>query len=112
MAKKRPLFKNETEEARWYDEHRDELDDYFDPVTPKQAQEIRDILSGIPKDEAVTQAKEAASRLGPAKAINIRLIPQDIERAKMLAAKKGIGYQTLLKMLIHEALEREESRVS
>jgi len=42
-------------------------------------------------------------------AISLRLQPSDIERAKRLATKKGIGYQTLLKMIIHEALEREDA---
>jgi predicted DNA binding CopG/RHH family protein len=34
----------------------------------------------------------------------------DIERARKLSAKKGLGYQTLIKMLLHESLEREEKR--
>jgi predicted DNA binding CopG/RHH family protein len=34
----------------------------------------------------------------------------DIDRARVLAEKKGIGYQTYMKMLLHEALEREENR--
>jgi predicted DNA binding CopG/RHH family protein len=33
-----------------------------------------------------------------------------LERARKLAAPKGIGYLTYLKMLLHEALGREERR--
>ncbi len=33
----------------------------------------------------------------------------DIERARRLADRKGLGYQTYMKMLLHEALNREES---
>lgn len=38
----------------------------------------------------------------------IRLAPEDISRARTLAERRGLRYQTYLKMLIHEALEREE----
>ncbi len=33
----------------------------------------------------------------------------DIERARRLADHKGLSYETYLKMLLHEALNREES---
>ena len=36
--------------------------------------------------------------------------PEDIKRARSLAAKKGLRYQTYLKMLLHEALKHEERR--
>jgi len=36
--------------------------------------------------------------------ITIRLSIADIECAKALAVRKGIGYQTYLKSLIHQAL--------
>ena len=32
----------------------------------------------------------------------------DLDRARELSAKKGFAYQTYMKMLLHEALEREE----
>jgi hypothetical protein len=44
------------------------------------------------------------------KKIAIRIRAVDIERARELAEKKGIGYQTYMKMLLHEALEREIQR--
>jgi predicted DNA binding CopG/RHH family protein len=34
-----------------------------------------------------------------------------VEKARELAARNGIGYQTLLKMLVHEGLRREGRRV-
>jgi predicted DNA binding CopG/RHH family protein len=40
------------------------------------------------------------------RAISIRLAVADIERAKALAKAKGIGYQTLIRMLVRESLER------
>jgi predicted DNA binding CopG/RHH family protein len=45
-------------------------------------------------------------------ATTIRLAPEDISRARALAERRGLRYQTYLKMLIHEALEREERKAS
>ena len=42
--------------------------------------------------------------------IALRLPQDDIARARKLAERKGIGYQTLLKMLVHEGLVREGRR--
>jgi predicted DNA binding CopG/RHH family protein len=39
--------------------------------------------------------------------ISIRLPAPDIAMAQQLARKKGIPYQTYIKMLLHDALERE-----
>lgn len=40
-------------------------------------------------------------------AISIRLPAPDIAAAQKLARKKGIPYQTYIKTLLHDALERE-----
>jgi predicted DNA binding CopG/RHH family protein len=42
--------------------------------------------------------------------IALRLPSPDIEKARELATRMGIGYQTLLKMLVHEGLRREAKR--
>jgi predicted DNA binding CopG/RHH family protein len=42
--------------------------------------------------------------------IAIRLPEADIAQARKLAERKGLGYQTLLKMLVHEGLAREGRR--
>lgn len=39
--------------------------------------------------------------------IHLRVPAKDLERARSIAERKGIGYQTWLKMAIHEAVERE-----
>jgi hypothetical protein len=39
--------------------------------------------------------------------ITLRLPEPDVAKARELATRKGIGYQTLLKMLVHEELRRE-----
>ena len=43
--------------------------------------------------------------------IAIRLPEADLAQARRIAGRKGIGYQTLLKMLVHEGLAREAARV-
>ena len=42
--------------------------------------------------------------------IALRLPAPDVEKAREIAGRKGIGYQTLLKMLVHEGLRREGRR--
>lgn len=42
--------------------------------------------------------------------IAIRLPEADLAQAREIADRKGIGYQTLLKMLVHEGLARESAR--
>ncbi|MGH9583570.1 MAG: hypothetical protein ACRD4O_11600 [Bryobacteraceae bacterium] len=47
------------------------------------------------------QAKQSATR-----AISIRIPIADLERAKQIAEKKGIGYQAVLKKAIREGIKR------
>jgi len=42
--------------------------------------------------------------------IALRLPEPDVAKARELATRKGIGYQTLLKMLVHAGLRREARR--
>jgi predicted DNA binding CopG/RHH family protein len=86
-----PKFENETDEANWAYEHREELAAAF----LQGAQEGR-VRQGTLKQRGITPAT------------TIRLAPEDISRARALAERRGLRYQTYLKMLIHEALEREE----
>lgn len=43
--------------------------------------------------------------------IAIRLPEADIRQAREIASRKGIGYQTLLKMFVHEGLLREANQL-
>jgi hypothetical protein len=47
-----------------------------------------------------------------ARNITIRVTKQDLARARNLAAKRGLRYQTYLKMLLLEALDNEEKRLA
>lgn len=81
-----PRFKSEAEEAAWWDEHPDFLADQFEKAAKKGR-----IMRGAPKSQSVT----------------IRIRTKDVESARKLAEQKGLPYQTYIKMLLHQALERE-----
>jgi predicted DNA binding CopG/RHH family protein len=80
-----PEFRSEAEEAKWWDRHQDL---------------IADLLLKHGRRGAV-----------PTKNVSVRLPVTDIERARKLAEKRGVGYQTLIKTLLHEAL-RKESKIA
>ena len=90
-----PKFENEADEANWLYENREGLAAEFHEA----------ILQGRVRQGTLKQR-------GVTPATTIRLAPEDISRARALAERRGLRYQTYLKMLIHEALEREEKLAS
>jgi len=42
--------------------------------------------------------------------ITLRIAVKDVEAARKLAEQKGLPYQTYIKMLLHESLQRERKR--
>jgi predicted DNA binding CopG/RHH family protein len=58
--------------------------------------------------DLITAAMRAAysPQRGKTQAVSIRVPIADLVRIKTLAARKGIGYQTMAKVLLHEAVER------
>ena len=114
MAKKQmPTFASEAEEADWYADHQDDIEDYMDVPTAKDQERFRKELANLPsKEKAIAAARAAqaayeASR-SKTKQVPIRIAETDLERAKTMAIKKGIGYQTLIKMALHEWLDQQE----
>lgn len=93
---KTPRFETEAEEAQWWDEHRDMA----------EGELIKAIRNGTARSGT---AQRLARKSRASKNITIRMPLDDIERARRLADRKGLGYQTYMKMLLHEALGREES---
>ena len=57
---------------------------------------------------AVTPVVLPDAAVGRTPAVSIRIAPADLARARTQAARRGLRYQTYLKMLLHEALDREE----
>lgn len=90
-----PKFKSEAEEAAWWDSHPELVLRAFQRAYGKRA--VERVLTGKP-----------APKRSPTTTVTIRLPVEDVERARRLAADKGLGYQTLVKSLLHEALSREE----
>lgn len=92
-----PEFANEDQEAKWW-------------ASAKGRQFLRDHAA------AGTAAKQKGSplvaQLSRASSVQIalRLPAPDLAKAREIAGRKGIGYQTLLKMLVHEGLRREARR--
>jgi predicted DNA binding CopG/RHH family protein len=82
-----PDFKSEAEEAKWWFDHQDALDKDF----AQAAAEGRLHRRTEPRPSAIPTT-------------TIRLAPSDIALARELAGKRGLKYQTYLKMLIHEGL--------
>lgn len=90
-----PDFKSEAEEAKWWFDNQDELDKEF-------AQAAAEGRLG----------RGTAARIGGIPTTTIRLDPDDIALAREQAGKKGLKYQTYLKMLVHEALLKAKDLTS
>jgi hypothetical protein len=95
-----PKFESETEEANWLFENRDKLANAF----------VQAATEGKVGPSSQRSSPQRPGGVTPP--TTIRLAPEDISRARALAERRGLRYQTYLKMLIHEALEREEMRAS
>src|SRR6185312_463191 len=92
-----PKFKTEREEADWWADNPDFILQEF-----KRAKAEGRLGHGT--------VKGLAAERQAARSTTIRLDPTDLSLAKTQAEKKGLRYQTYLKMLIHEALGREEAK--
>jgi predicted DNA binding CopG/RHH family protein len=80
-----PRFKSESEEADWWYENRDVVDEMFRDAWP-----------------------ELLEKKKPAVQITLRLDRAQLESARRLAGQTGIRYQTLLKNLIGAGLRSLE----
>ncbi len=89
---KTKTFANEAEEAAWWHSNEDGLLEDF-----KKAEKEGRLGIG-------TALKRAALP-----STTIRLDPDDIAKARVQAAERGLRYQTYLKMIIHEALRAADS---
>jgi predicted DNA binding CopG/RHH family protein len=94
-----PRFKSETEEARWWDKQ-----------GPRIAQDFEAAIRARTNVNAVPPALARAT--AAAKNVTIRLSNDDLEKARRLSQRRGLRYQTYVKMLLHQALEAEERRLA
>ena len=84
-----PKFKSESEEADWWYENRDIVDEMFRDAWP-----------------------ELLEKKKPAVPVTLRLDRAQLETARRLAGQTGIRYQTLLKNLIGAGLRSLDRAVS
>jgi predicted DNA binding CopG/RHH family protein len=86
-----PAFKSEKEEAAWWDAHPDVVTELF-LKAKKEGKIMR--LPGF---------------RGATKPVTIRMPVADVEAAQEIAGRRGLAYQTYIKALLHQALERERN---
>jgi len=96
-----PKFKSEAEEAAWYatPQGRRQTQREFERAARSGSILRADDQSELLK--LVEQAKATATR-----AVSLRIPVADLERAKSIAAKQGVGYQTVLKQAIRTGLHK------
>jgi predicted DNA binding CopG/RHH family protein len=93
-----PSFKNEAEEADWWEKHRTAVEaDLRTALRESRTVSLKDVLARS------TRKRELLP-------VTIRLASEDIATARQLADDKGIGYQTYIKLLLHNALRKEAGR--
>jgi predicted DNA binding CopG/RHH family protein len=92
-----PTFKSEGEEAAWWERHRSAVEtDLRAAMREGKTLSLQNVMA---------QARQKKVLLP----VTIRLASEDIATARELADNKGIGYQTYIKLLLHEALRKEAS---
>ena len=102
MSKKKlqmPAFKSESEEADWW-------------ASPAGRAYVKQRSAEARSRGIAARGSNLVAKLGNKRTtqIAIRLPGTDLAEARKIAHRKGIGYQTLLKMLVHEGLAREARR--
>ena len=99
---------SETEQADWYTtpEGRRQTQREFERAL-RSGTLLRSDGSKIPRtDPKVLAELMERAKANATRAISIRLAIADIERAQKIAAKQGVGYQTVLKRAIRAGLKK------
>jgi predicted DNA binding CopG/RHH family protein len=89
-----PRFSSEAEEAVWWDTHRPEIEaEIRNRIRKKRPLTLKSLLQGANASQPVT----------------LRVSREDLEMARRLASRRGLGYQTYIKMLLRNALSEESA---
>ena len=96
---KAPQFKSESEEADWW-------------ASPAGRAYVKQKSAEAQSKGIKAKGSSLVAKLNQKRSrqIAIRLPEADLAQARKIAERKGIGYQTLLKMLVREGLLRESRR--
>jgi len=100
---KLPKWANEAEEAKWWFDNQELIASEFE----KAAKEGRLKRGGVRR--LLAERGLPVPPPQPLPTTTIRLDPEDIAKARLQAAERGLRYQTYLKMIIHEALRNAEN---
>lgn len=94
-----PKFINEPQEADWW-------------ASREGREFVKQQAARTGKKGGAPRGSRLVGQLNKVASVQIalRLPEPDVAKARELATRKGIGYQTLLKMLVHEGLRREARR--
>lgn len=94
-----PKFKNESAEADWW-------------ASPAGRAYLKQKSKEIQAAGRSPDGSSLVASLNKKRSIQIaiRLPETDLAKARALAERKGVGYQTLLKMFVREGLIREARR--
>jgi predicted DNA binding CopG/RHH family protein len=103
IKKKLASARTEADEARWFEENQDRLLKLFEQAGKQGALRIGGRSVGI-----TISKKTESLRTPPSQKVMLRIPTGDLDRARRHAGDKGIGYQTYIKMLLREGLDREE----
>ena len=94
-----PRFKSESEEADWWASKAGRA------YVKQKSAETQSKGTTAGGSRLVTMLNKKSSVQ-----IAIHLPEADLAQARKIAGRKGIGYQTLLKMFVHEGLAHESAR--
>jgi hypothetical protein len=94
-----PKFVDEAHEADWW-------------ASREGREFLKQKSEGAAKKGKLPRGSRLVGRLSKVASVQIalRLPEPDLAKARELATRRGIGYQVLLKMMIHEGLRREARR--
>ncbi len=93
-----PKFATETEEADWWYDNRHLVEQEF----------LKGFEQGTLRRGTLKRRVQEAEARKLAE-VSISLDLQDAARANAAAQKRGITYEAFVRMLVHQALEREEA---
>jgi predicted DNA binding CopG/RHH family protein len=100
--KKLAETQTELEEARWFEQNQGRLLRMFEKAEKQGSLRIGG------KSVGITLSKRTESLLKPrTQKVMLRIATEDLERARRQAAQRGIGYQTYIKSLLHQALDQQ-----
>ena len=91
-----PKFETEAEEAQWWFDHQEKTALWMEKAAAEG------------QTTSLVEVVRKRQRGGATRTVSIRIDPADITRARALDERRGLRYQTYLRMLLHEALERED----